>query len=113
MASILIPPPATIDPTPAQRAANELRKILHGTAQNLLQAHQNAYQLIWGNSQATPAEVLAALDTDAVEVFTRGSDLVDFLRGVHTQRPIAELSADEFAVPVPIHTHTDGRITLV
>jgi hypothetical protein len=55
--------------TPAQVAANQVRALAQQQFMQLSQSGQRGYNLIWRNQQASPAEVLAALGTDAELVF--------------------------------------------
>ena len=55
--------------TPAQRAANEVRRIANLQFQQLGQSGRQGYNLIWQNATTNPLDVLAALGTDAKAVF--------------------------------------------
>jgi hypothetical protein len=59
-----------VSPIPsAERVAKQIKQQAKITYQQLLQVFNNGARQFWQNPQATPAEIAAALGTDAVEVF--------------------------------------------
>lgn len=66
--SVLNPQPAP-QVEPAVRVANNLKQQVRGTFQQLVNVFNQGAQAFWKNPRVTPAEVAAALGTDAKEVF--------------------------------------------
>ena len=66
--SILNNQPAQPVP-PAEGVARQIKQQAKTTYQQLLQVFNNGARQFWQNPRATPAEIAAALGTDAVEVF--------------------------------------------
>ena len=54
---------------PAVRVANQIKQQARSTFQNLVQVFNQGAQSFWSNPRATPAQIAAALGTDATEVF--------------------------------------------
>lgn len=54
---------------PATMAANQIRQQCQMTFQQLVRSFNQGSQTFWKNPRATPAEIAAALGTDAKEVF--------------------------------------------
>lgn len=54
---------------PAVRIANQIKQQARMTFQQLVQAFNQGAQSFWNNPRATPAQIAAALGTDAKEVF--------------------------------------------
>lgn len=66
--SVLNPQPAPqIDP--AVRIANQLKQQTRNTFQQLVSVFNQGAQQFWKSPRTTPAEVAAALGTDAKEIF--------------------------------------------
>lgn len=61
--------PAPVEVVPAVRVANQLKQQARTTFQQLVQAFNQGAQTFWKNPRATPAEISAALGTDAKEIF--------------------------------------------
>lgn len=74
--------PAIPEITPAIRTAAQIKQSAQATYRQLLTAFEAAVRLFWQNSQATPAEIAAALGTDAREAFQLHAKLGAFLNEV-------------------------------
>ena len=112
MPTNLVKTGAATEPTAAQKAAQEILRRMESLSELFIDAHQTPFNLIWNNTNAPAAEVLEALGTRAGEVFDRGADLVAFLLGAHSGRPICQMEPSEYTPP-SYTRHSDGRITLV
>jgi len=55
--------------TPAQQAAQQIRQAAQQSYQQLAQAGQRGWNLLWKNPLAKPADIIAALGTDAKAIF--------------------------------------------
>lgn len=73
-------PPASLPA--AVRIANELRRDARLNYQRLVAEHETGLRKFWANPAATPAEIAAALGTDAVEIFTLHGTLGAVIRQV-------------------------------
>lgn len=58
-----------VNESAARLAAQQVRQIIAATFRQLADAADRGHRLIWSNPDATPAEVLAELGTDAKAVF--------------------------------------------
>lgn len=56
--------------TPAQQAANTVVQIISQTFQIRVQNFKRASSAVWNNPNATPMDVVAAMGTQAVAIFT-------------------------------------------
>lgn len=108
--NLISAPEETVNP--AQVAAKQILERMHALAQDCLAGHQECFNALWNNHTATPAEILEALGSNAVSVFSRGYDLVRFLLGADTGHPIASMEASEYTPPVAYTPHPDGTVTL-
>lgn len=61
--------PAPVEIVPAVRVANQLKNQARMTFQQLVNSFNQGAQSFWKNPRATPAEIAAALGTDAKEIF--------------------------------------------
>lgn len=112
MPEVIITPPDTPVEEPAARAAREILQRMASAAADLLGSHQEMYRRLWHSTDATPAEILAEIGTRGEEVFLRGGDVVGFLLGVGTGRPVATMSPAEYTPPGAYTIHSDGTVTL-
>lgn len=74
--------PSTPEITPAMHVAASLKQSARATYQNLISTFEQTTKLFWRNSRATPAEISAALSTDAAEVFALHAKLGALLNDV-------------------------------
>jgi hypothetical protein len=93
---------------PAERAAKQIKQQAKMTYQQLLQVFNNGARQFWRNPQATPAEIAAALGTDAVEVFTLHGKIGVLLASID---PAA--IADGASVVGEFTYNEDGTVTVV
>jgi hypothetical protein len=61
--------PASPQKSPAELAAASIKQQARLTYQQLVQVFNRGARQFWASKSATPAEIAAALGTDAVEVF--------------------------------------------
>jgi len=107
MASLLIDALST-GVSPAKAAALEILATIPRTGAAMLEGHRACFGLLWHNPNATPAEILAELGTDAAAVFQRGADLVEFL----LTKGIASMDPAEYTPPQAYTAHQDGTVTI-
>ncbi len=112
MAEILIPKPPDIAPDAAVAIAAEILEDIRGSAVAMLDVHQAAFLKLWHNTLATPAEIFAALGSNGLGVLQRGGDMIGFLLGEHTGRPIASMTEAEYMPPVAYTVSQNGTVTL-
>ena len=112
MAEILIPSPPDLSPEPAVAIAAEILENIRASARAMLDVHQAAFGKLWHNTSATPAEIFAALGPSGLSVLQRGGDMIGFLLGEHTGRPIVAMSEVEYMPPVAYSVAGDGTVTL-
>ena len=70
---------------------------------------RKAFNLLWRNEAATPAEIAAALGTNAAAVFARHAATVQYLL---TQSP-GVLAPEDYTPPIPYRLETDGSLTIL
>lgn len=105
----------TNQPAPIDYARDSVNLILNlksQLAENLIRTHQIIFNKIWNNNDASPELILELLGSEAQDIFLRGSDLIDFILGVHNSRPIAEMNPSEYTPPLPIIFHENGSVTI-
>lgn len=112
MAEILIPNPPDIAPGAAVAIASEILEDIRGSAVAMLDVDQAAFKKLWHNTQATPTEIFAALGSAGLSVLQRGGDMIGFLLGEHTGRPIAAMGEAEYMPPVSYTISQNGTVTL-
>jgi len=112
MPAILLP---TVDsPVEASddRAAREILQRMTQAGIDFVTAQQWCFERLWRSPDATPQQILAKIGPRALEVFQRGGDAITFILGVHSGRPIATMTPDEYTPPLSYTVHGDGTITL-
>jgi hypothetical protein len=112
MPEILLP---TVDaPTEAadERAAREILQRMTQAGVEFINAQQWCFDRLWKSPDATPQQILAKIGPRALEVFQRGGDAITFILGVHSGRPIASMTPDEYTPPLPYTVHQNGTITI-
>ena len=80
--SILNNQPAQQVP-PAEGIARQIKQQARMTYQQLLQVFNNGARQFWQNPNATPADIAAALGTDAVEVFQLHGKIGELLASIN------------------------------
>jgi len=99
--------PATPEITPALRVAAQIKQTARNTFQQLFNTFESSIKTFWLNPQATPAEIAAAIGTDAGEVFKLHAKLGAFLNDV---KPGCVTSAASLVGDVTYHD--DGTVTV-
>ena len=100
--------------TPALRASTQIKNRTARLAEHVIREWQHGFDALWHNPQATPAEVLEQLDTDAAEVFELSAATVQFLTNILSDRSPEDwqrISEKVAALPELIK-HDDGTITI-
>jgi len=104
--SILDQPTSTAV-TPAQREAAKIRADAFENFSRLVAAYEYGLKQFWDNPNATPAEIAAALGTDAAEVFQLHGTLATVIRQV---KPNADISsASDYGTYT---VNADGTVTV-
>lgn len=102
---------APIEPAD-ERAAREILQRMTQAGVDFVNAQQWCFERLWKSPDATPQQILAKIGPRAVELFQRGGDAITFILGVHSGRPIATITPDEYTPPHAYTVHGDGTITL-
>lgn len=100
--------------TPAARAATQIKNHTSRLAQMIVREWEQGFDAIWNNPNATPAEVLVELGTDASEVFELNTEFVAFMGAILPNRLDDEWARIQEKLTV-IQAHTvnpDGTVTL-
>jgi hypothetical protein len=83
--------------------------------EQLVSQWEHAFRVLWGNeSGVTPAQRLAAIDTDAAELFATNTALIEFLVPLLSGRDdalVARIMARVAVIP-PHTVHEDGTVTI-
>tara|TARA_R110002167_G_scaffold123016_1_gene301870 strand:- start:9912 stop:10256 length:345 start_codon:yes stop_codon:yes gene_type:complete len=96
------------------RAKNIIIQSASELSSGIVETWERGFNLIWRNRQATPAEVLAELGTDAVEVFELSEHTVSFIGATLTGRDDAEFArilAKLAKIPATTRNE-DGSVTI-
>lgn len=98
--------------TPAERSAKQVKRATSQMAYQLTQSWNHGWDLIWASED--PAAVLAALGTDAGEIFELNEDLIAYFNTTLTGRKQDELDAIMAKVAAKPATTTaeDGSVTI-
>jgi len=99
--------PAPADITPADRAARQIKDRARETFRQLADTFNQTSTHFWSHRKATPAEIAAALGTDAAEVFALHGKLGAMLA---TVKP--EAIAEGQAVVGQFTVNADGTVTI-
>lgn len=112
----LIPAPPPPEKTQAERIAEAIVAEVNRNFAQRVKTFKSLWEQLWENDTATPAEILAALGTDARLVFVAaGSEANWFITVATAQGTTAEalLGDDKYlTVAAPVTFRTDGTITL-
>ena len=119
--------PTPIILTPEQIAAHEAWKALSAAEQtierfksaklsllmNSIHTIGENWKNIWENDDATPAEMLAAMGTDAVAIFTSSAQFTQVIYDIgQSMNPVISLDSKYLSAKFPYVAHADGTITL-
>lgn len=95
--------------TPAQEALVTMQQLDAEGLDMLADKTKRAFDLMWHNDRATPAEMAEALGVNAAAAFARHAATVQFLL---SQKP-GILDAEDYTPPVPYQIENDGSLTLL
>lgn len=109
---MLLPTVEAPTEAPDERAAREILQRMTQAGVDFVNAQQWCFDRLWKSPDATPQQILAKIGPRALEVFQRGGDAITFILGVHSGRPIARMTPDEYTPPLPYTVHQNGTITL-
>ena len=98
--------------SPAKQHAQSIQNNIAKVAKFCVDMHQQIYKELWQSSNATPQEILDEIGTAGESVFLRGGDLVQFLLGANSGRPICQMDSSEYQPPVQYTVNPDKSITL-
>ncbi len=93
--------------------AFEILESIRASARAMLDVHQAAFKKLWFNPKATRAQIFAALGENGLHVLTRGGDMIGFLLGEHTGRPIASMQPEEYTPPQAYSVAPDGVVSIL
>jgi hypothetical protein len=104
-----------VDP-PATLAAQAIVDGCNAALNDRVQRVKNLWETLWENDRATPAQILAALGTNARRVFQAAALARSDLEAVATlagKTPTELLGHAKYLSPkYPVTFHADGRVTL-
>ena len=109
--SLLTGEPTFTPPSKEQRLKNIAQNIKGATKQaykQITDIQRNGVNLVWGNPNLTPQEIIDALGDDAVKIFQYHgllTDLIKQLAALDGVTPDIKLPTNEFTI-------TDGKITV-
>jgi hypothetical protein len=109
---MLLPTVEAPTEAPDERAAREILQRMTQAGVDFVNAQQWCFERLWRSPDATPQQILAKIGPRALEVFQRGGDAITFILGVHSGRPIATMTPDEYVPPVSYSINQDGSVTL-
>jgi len=97
-------PPAAL--TPVFQTIARMERLAKRGMDTLEETTKKTFDLIWHNSEATPAEMLAGMGTKAVENFTKHHAAVLAIRAAGKDTSAYDTP------PLAYTAHEDGKITL-
>lgn len=104
--------------SPAQRSATQIKRQAARLAEQIVTQWERGFDQLWNNPQATPAEVLAELGTDAEAIFSLSAQTVTFMVGMlqsddsdWAAETLARIQA-KLADKPETTTHADGSVTI-
>jgi hypothetical protein len=100
--------------SPALRATTQIKNRAARLAETIIREWEHGFDALWNNPQATPAEILAELGTDAVEVFELSSVTCQFMAAILSGRldeKLADIQAKIAEKPATT-VHEDGSVTI-
>lgn len=100
--------------SPALRATTQIKNRAARLAETIIREWEHGFDALWNNPQATPAEVLAELGTDAAEVFELSSTTCQFIAAILSGRLDEKLAAIQAKIAAKPATtvHEDGSVTI-
>ena len=100
--------------SPALRATTQIKNRAARLAETIIREWEHGFDALWNNPQATPAEILAELGTDAAEVFELSSATFQFMAAILSGRldeKLADIQAKIAEKPATT-VHEDGSVTI-
>ena len=94
--------------SPAQHALVRMQNLHRDSLLQLANACRTAFNELWRNPQATPAEMAAALGTNAGACFEAHAATVQFI----LSRDASLLAPEDYTPPVPYTLHNNGSLTI-
>jgi urease accessory protein UreF len=79
--------------TPAQQAANQIMQSGNQLFTMLVNTYNRNYKAVWSNANATPADVVTAMGTQAALVFAHSAALATLLNGLVADSVTATIPA--------------------
>lgn len=95
--------------TPAQEALLTMQQLRDEGLAELAAKAKRGFDLLWHNDRAAPAEIAAALGTNAQAVFEAHAATVQFLLAADPSL----LAPVDYTPPVPYQLEQDGSLTLL
>lgn len=111
----IIPLPEPTPPTPAQRAAIAQLSRVNSAGYESVARHKELYRAFWDDPQATPAEILAEMGTNAALYLASANASIAQIESLAI---IAGSTLDDVLPPehreprMPITVHDDGTVTI-
>lgn len=94
--------------TPAQEALVTMQQLDAEGLETLANKTKRAFDLMWRNDRATPAEMAEALGTNAAACFEAHAATVQFL----LSRDPSLLAPEDYTPPVDYTLNQDGSLTI-
>lgn len=115
--SLFAKPPVPVVPASVRlnHEINLLRRTPRQLADTLFRGWSMAFDLLWSNANGiTPADRIAALGTDAAELFNANTALVEMMLGViGDSDPAMTAAIQQRVAALPAYTvNEDGTVTL-
>lgn len=105
--------------SPALRAATQIKSRTARLGEHIIREWEHSFDALWNNPRVTPAEVLAELGTDAVDVFALSTATIQFIGSIAASEPDNEWVQEQWArvqqkvaAKPETTTHPDGSITV-
>lgn len=99
-----------------QFKADKIKKQIASTGEQLFHSWVNSFDALWSDSQGvTPEEKIAALGTDAAEVFYLSAAMVQFLTTIFTGRrdDLLTIIQEKLGTLPEFTINEDGTVSLV
>ena len=115
--SLLAKPPAPVIPATIRlrQEVSVISQAPRRIADSLFQAWKASFDLLWAPAGGvSPADRIAALGTNAVELFEANTALVEFMLAVIGEKdPEMTAQIQQRVASIPVYTaHEDGTVTL-
>lgn len=100
--------------SPAVRGATRIKRGISRLTTCMLQEWERSFDLLWNNPNATPAEILVELGTDAAEALELSAETIIFMETILPDRlddEWARIQAKIAAKPATT-SNEDGTVTI-